>query len=228
MKRDRTWDCETDEHMFRALIGEQYGDRPQEQIERIRQDKKHIGDLFGALLDFGLRDRVIDLGSGTGFVARHVAPLVERLYCLDISTQFHEFCKKELAPFENTTCQLIGYADFSSVEGCGINKVFASGVFIHFNIYDLVSYLRAIHGLLPTGGMLAFDFADGEILDIDKVQNFVTASTLYRQDRQRFLGLMNWNGLGVVRNLAAQIGFEVGKIWFPYESNCYILLKKKA
>ncbi len=226
MKRDRIWDCASEAQMFRALIGDHYGDHPEREVEKIRQDKKSTMEVFRTLLEFDASDRVVDLGSGTGFVSRYVAPLVNQVHCLDISAQFHEFCAKELKPFSNVTCHLIGYADFSPVREAGINKVFSSGVFIHFNIYDLVNYLKAVHELLPPHGMFAFDFADGEILDLTATREFVSSSEEYRKDRNAFLGLMNWNGLGVVKNLAAKIGFRVSKVWYSYGSNCYIVLSK--
>jgi cyclopropane fatty-acyl-phospholipid synthase-like methyltransferase len=144
--------------------------RPPSPLSAVYLDRHHVADLFNRLLDFRRGDRVVDLGSGTGFVARYIAPLVKRLYCLDIFAQFHKFCANELKSFKNTECHLIDYADFSPVEGRGVNKVFSSEVFIHFNIYDMVQYLRAVHRLLPIGGGLAFDFADGELLDIKNLQ----------------------------------------------------------
>jgi SAM-dependent methyltransferase len=206
MKRDKSWDCESEEHLFRALIGDPFGDNPEQQIDLIRRDKKRTADIFRGLLGFGPTDRVVDLGSGTGFVSWHLAALVERIYCLDISLQFHQFCARQLQSFENVDCHLIGYADFSPLEGCGVNKVFASGLFIHFNIFDLVNYLKAVHRLLPIGGIFAFDFADGEILNVDRLDTFIKANESYLEDRGRVLGLINWNGLSVVRGLAAQIG----------------------
>src|SRR5512135_706338 len=44
---------------------------------------------------------VADIGSGTGFVAAGLAPLVRRVYVVDGSTAMLEVAKKNLAQFDN-------------------------------------------------------------------------------------------------------------------------------
>jgi SAM-dependent methyltransferase len=226
MKRDRIWNCHSENQMFRALIGNRYGENPEHHIDTIRKDKQGPALLIQRLLELQRNDRLVDLGSGTGFVTRHLAPVVERIYCLDISEQFFAFASQELAEFANVSCHLIENGNLSPAEGCNINKVFSIGVFIHFCVFDVLNYMEAVYRLLPKGGMFLFEFADGERLDIANVRDFVTARGLFNEDRKRLLGLMNWNGLGVIRNLAKQVGFEITKIVYPYQSNCVVLLVK--
>jgi SAM-dependent methyltransferase len=205
-----------------------YGDYPEEQIDKIRKDKKNTADMFDSHLRFEKKDVVIDLGSGPGFVSRWIAPSVSKVWCLDISKEFHEFCKMELAQFPNVECRLIPSGNLSCIYNKNVNKVFSTGVFIHFNFYDLLIYFREIYKLLGSGGLFAFDFADAELLNIDSPPSYFSdALKEFIENRSGILGLMNWNGGTVVCNLAQQIGFRVLKTDSVCNPPCsFVLLEK--
>src|SRR5262249_22541868 len=93
-------------------------------------------------------DRVLDLGSGMGFIAEVIAPEVERLYCADLSSTYLSDCRRRVASLGNVECHQLGYADLSALYGRRISKVYSTLLFIHFNFYDFVLYLRELHKVL--------------------------------------------------------------------------------
>jgi protein-L-isoaspartate O-methyltransferase len=225
LMRDQSWDCKDLRHMLDAMIGRAYGEDPVSALERIRSERKHIADFVDSYLHFDRNDVVMDLGSGTGFVARYVAPKVKHIHCMDISKDFAAFCAKELQAFDNVSVHLMNYADFSMLSEQP-NKIYSHGVFIHFNFYDLTTYLRKIYDLLPAGGMLMFDFADAELVAVDQNENFKSHIDLYKAERTGILGLMNWNGRHAVRSVVKQVGFELLREDNSYDANTAVLLRK--
>src|SRR5262245_37617482 len=112
---DQSWDCKDLKHMLDAMIGRDYGDDPVLALDKIRSERKRIADFVDSFLHFDRNDIVVDLGSGTGFVARHIAPRVKHVHCMDISKDFAAFCAKELEEFANVSVHLMDYADFSMI-----------------------------------------------------------------------------------------------------------------
>ncbi|MCJ7443825.1 MAG: class I SAM-dependent methyltransferase [Methanotrichaceae archaeon] len=222
------WNCDSMNSMLKALIGNQYGENPEEQLDKIRADKKVTADIYDSFLKFERSDRVIDLGSGTGFLTHWIAPKVSKIWCLDISKSFNNFAKNELKEFLNVECSVIEYGNLSCVYNQKIDKIFSTGVFIHFNFYDFVVYLKEISKVLDKGGLFAFDIANAENLNLKSAPSyFFDGLDAYKEDRSRILGLMNWTGISVVTNLAEQLGFEILKIdrIINYPC-CYLLLEK--
>jgi len=62
---------------------------------------------------------------------------------MDISKDFAAFCTNELGEFGNVSVHVMDYADFSMIRERP-TKIYAHGVFIHFNFYDMSVYLRNI------------------------------------------------------------------------------------
>src|ERR1700688_1398297 len=90
------WEFEDRKTLLYALVGNDFGPDPQTRLDEIRQYKKNEAKFLLDALKPTAKDRVIDLGSGFGFIARVVAPLVERVWFLDISNEFLECAKEEL------------------------------------------------------------------------------------------------------------------------------------
>lgn len=140
---DKSSDCKDLKHMLDAMIGPAYGNDPVAALDRIRSERQAVADFIGSFLHFDKSDIVVDLGSGTGFVARYVAPKVKHVHCMDISKDFAAFCTNELGEFGNVSVHVMDYADFSMIRERP-TKIYAHGVFIHFNFYDMSVYLRNI------------------------------------------------------------------------------------
>ena len=103
-------------------------------------------------------DIVCDLGSGMGVIAEVIAPEVKHVHCCDISGEFLKVCKERTQNFDNIETHEIAYADLSAVEGKGVNKVYSTLLFIHFNFYDVVYYLQEINKVLDKDGLVLLRF----------------------------------------------------------------------
>ena len=47
-----------------------------------------------------------------------------------------------------------------------MNKSYANAVFIHFNFFDSILYLRQLFSVLEPGGLFVFAISDSDSLDI--------------------------------------------------------------
>jgi hypothetical protein len=57
-------------------------------------------DEISSRLNLQPADIGMDLGSGMGFIAEVIAPMIQRLHCCDISTSFIADCKTRTEPLE--------------------------------------------------------------------------------------------------------------------------------
>jgi cyclopropane fatty-acyl-phospholipid synthase-like methyltransferase len=174
------------------------------------------------------KDVVLDLGSGMGFLAEVLAPQVARLHCADISETFLTDCRARLAPFGNVECHQIEYANLSALYGKNINKAYATLLFIHFNFYDIFFYLTELNKVLEPGGLLYFDYNDGDRFSLaEKTDSFHGHLALYKENREHWIfGCMHMTSLGVLKNIAPQLGFSVVKNWPSTQCFSQILLRK--
>src|SRR5437588_7609479 len=90
------WEFNNRKALLYALVGNDFGPDPESKLDEIREYKKNEAKFLIQSLNLKPHDRVLDLGSGFGFIARVVAPLVEHLCCLDISSEFLNCAKQEL------------------------------------------------------------------------------------------------------------------------------------
>jgi ubiquinone/menaquinone biosynthesis C-methylase UbiE len=204
-----------------ACVGRQnFGPRPAERIDEIRKHLGGYGRQVAEALSLTQNDVVLDMGSGCGFMARAIAPQVKQIHCADINADFLAFCKHELADIRNVAYHQIEYSEFSSLHGLGINKVYSTSVWIHFNFYDMVLNLRALNVLLPLGGMLYFDFLDACSIKSGDRRGFSAALQSYAANRERIALLMQYNSTNIVETAAELTGFSVRRI-LPVAQECY-------
>jgi hypothetical protein len=168
----------------------------------------------------------MDLGSGCGFVGRTIAPMVASLHCVDLSQAFLDFCQRELAEFPNVSCHLINYADFSSLRSKGINKVYSTAVWIHFNFYDVYHYLTALHGVLPRGGTVYFDYADPDGIALGAGTIFKSHAAGYFGDRTTIACQLNYNSRKAIEAALGLTGFALEEWWRTHEDCCSVLVRK--
>ncbi len=98
---------------------------------------------------------VADIGSGTGFVAAGLAPLVKRVYVVDGSAAMLEVAKKNLAPFDNV--------EFHEADGSnlpfpdeGLDAIFAN-MYLHHMTNPLVAIREMVRVLRPGGRLVITD-----------------------------------------------------------------------
>jgi cyclopropane fatty-acyl-phospholipid synthase-like methyltransferase len=219
-----TWDFEKESDKLLA-IGTPNGTVDLDTVILSRRARKE--EIFGRL-ELAPADRVLDLGSGMGFIAEFVAPEVRWLYCADISASYVSECRARLARLSNVTVQKIEYADLSPFNDCEIDKAYSTLVFIHFNFYDLFFYLTELNKTLKLGGKLYFDYNDGERFSLaENGDSFHSHLRQYKEHRESWIfGCMHMNSYAVLCNLAPQLGFEIQSNWTSGTSFSHILLKK--
>jgi SAM-dependent methyltransferase len=100
--------------------------------------------------------RVVDFGAGAGRFARHVAPLAERLYCVDSSRLLLGEAREVLGEHDNVTfVQNRGWTVPGVADGT-IDLFFSQGVIGHVGPREVVSVALEARRVLRPGGMLLF------------------------------------------------------------------------
>jgi hypothetical protein len=203
-----------------ACVGHNYGPNPEEKIDEIRQSRGAYRSTIAERLSLTKEDTVLDMGSGCGFIARAMAPYVKQIHCADVNEGFLQFCKTEVSQFGNVACHLVGYADFTPLRQLGINKVYSTAVWIHFNFYDFVLNLGALNKILPISGSLYFDYADAQGLKVSDRKIFNTHLRSFEEDKTFIRVHVQYTSEGAVKTAADMTGFEVKEIR-PVWEECY-------
>ena len=230
--KGRVWE---DKHanlnaLLKACGTYHFGPNPASRYDEMRVSKAFYGSEKVMdrlpLLD---TDVVLDMGSGCGFIAGYIAPKVQRLYCADLNSQFLDLCRKEVEQFAHVSCHLISFADFSSLKGCGINKVYSTAVWIHFNFFDMVLNLRALNKILPVGGRIYFDYADPDGLDeSNDMRIFNMHLKDYAEARETIALRVQYNSEEAVRSAAQLSGFVVDEVKKISDEDYGAVLTKRA
>jgi cyclopropane fatty-acyl-phospholipid synthase-like methyltransferase len=210
MKTNDKWNFEGDS-AFHALGVHGLTEGLSPELEVVAKNRHDRADHIHGLMKFDRDDIVLDMGSGMGFMAERIAPKVKKLHCADISESFLAMCKSRTARNANVETHLISYADLKALKGKGINKVYSALLFIHFNFYDFTFYLKELHEVLEPGGMLFFDYNDGDTYVYDNEKDsFIEHLKIYREVRIEWIfGCMHMCSTATLRNILPQIGFEI-------------------
>jgi cyclopropane fatty-acyl-phospholipid synthase-like methyltransferase len=205
-------------------VGKTYGENPLDNVAEIRNAKTYEADNIVKLLSLTKTDTVVDLGSGCGFIARALAPKVKKLYCLDISQDFLNYCKQETHQNNNVECHVIGYANFAPLNNQPINAIYATALFIHFNLYDMYHYIKACYDCLAPGGRLLFDFLNLQRLNIED-DTFKRHATAYLNNREELFVCIYYNHPDAVEKIYTQIGFKLSHTKIE-NNHCFVVLEK--
>lgn len=200
------WEFNDRRRLLYGLVGYDFGLEPETKLDEIRAYKLNEAKFLIDALKPQPTDRILDLGSGCGFIARAFAPLCEQLFCVDISSEFLDFCRDELREFSNVRFQQVEFAKLGALAGARINKGYANAVFIHFNFFDIVLYLRELFAVLEPGAQFVFGMSDTDCLDIDGDRYFGPVLKEYSGNR-RDPTLMHWNSASAVCAAAVKVGF---------------------
>lgn len=203
-----------------------------EDLEAVVQNRHARLPELVSRLRLQLDDLVVDLGSGMGFVAEVVAPLVHTLYCVDISPTFLADTRARLDAQEvrNVEYVLTDYADFSGSFHFRVSKIYSLLLFIHFNYFDFLYYLVECNRILLDGGLLYFDFNDGDRFTLgNPADSFSAQIPLYKPNRKEWIfNCMHMGSLTLLRNVAPQLGFEFEATYHGTTCHSQALLRKVA
>jgi hypothetical protein len=96
------------------------------------------------------------------------------------------------------------------------------------NFYDIVLYLTELNKVLEPEGLLYFDYNDGDRFSLAvKDDSFNGHLAIYKENREHWIfGCMHMTSLGVLKNIAPQLGFDVITNWTSAHCFSQILLQK--
>jgi cyclopropane fatty-acyl-phospholipid synthase-like methyltransferase len=205
--RDTSWDHTDRTVLLQRCVGLQsFGIQP--KVELIRRSRIALANYIYDTLRLTHDDVVLDLGSGPGYIARHLAPKVKQLHCADISQDYLAMCQEETSDLSNVTCHLIPFADLSSLYDSKITAIYPSALVVHFNIYDVCLYLQEFFKLLPPHGQVWLDFKSVIDLPINDTR-FQRHMQIYKTDRSQIVRLLQYQHPDIIENIAQQVGFTV-------------------
>ncbi len=201
-----------------ALVGNTFGDQPQQRIDAIRASRIRFARRFIRLARIKKQDRVLEIGSGCGFGTRLLAEKADRVSACDISPAYLAFAQKECAGIQNIEFAQIRSRSLAGFDDSSVNVVVSISVFIHLNLYDIYWYFREIVRVLKPGGRVCFDFADEDKLfrrdwlqpknGKSRAAYFLEQAEHYLDDPHRLFQLMQWNSMYGVINVAQQCGLQ--------------------
>jgi len=218
----QNWHASDLNGLLDLLVGKQYGTDALHQLDIIKQTKFYESQNIAQNLKLTKDDRVIDLGSGCGFIANHIAPLVHHIDCVDISESFLKYNQKITGHHSNIGYYNIPFGDMNKVPQA--NAIYAVAVFIHFNLYDCYLYLQQCFNCLVSQGRLWFDFLNDQTLDTT-TDLWQRHTARYFSDRNTTFINVHYNSITALTTIALQLGFSLEKS-FNENNHTFFLLRK--
>lgn len=201
-----------------ALVGNTFGDQPQQHIDVIRASRSRFARKFVRMAGIKITDNVLEIGSGCGFGTRLLAEKAARVEACDISPAYLAYAQKECADLENIEFSRIRSRSLAGFDDDSIDAVVSVSVFIHLNLYDMYWYFREIVRVLKADGRLCFDFADSDKLfqsDLLRPKNGRARATFFTEQAEHYLDdpkqlfqLMQWNSRHGIINVADHCGLR--------------------
>lgn len=195
--------------MYAKLIGQNYGMSPADHVEQIKKDKKDAAVRILQMLDFKKSDaKMLEIGSGCGYLSEHLAQEVAELHCVDVSASFLEEAKKNCQHISNIQFHLIQSAQFDFLADASLDAAVAYNVFIHFNLFDMYWHFAELQRVLKPGGFLVFDFANTKDFGKKMPSLFMEMTNLYKQSPEIANLLVQWHHPQAIVSMARHFGFE--------------------
>jgi len=101
---------------------------------------------------------VLELGPGSGRIARHFIGRCRKIYLADDSQAVCEWLSKYLAGKGNFQICLLDKPAFPMIAGESIDFAFAFGVFEHLDLDEMRWYVEEFHRVLKSGATAIFNF----------------------------------------------------------------------
>lgn len=203
-------------HMLTSLIGGRFGDRPEEHLDEIREERSRYASNFIRMARIKPSHTVLDIGSGCGFGTAAIARHARQVIACDISPAYLEFARRECSELENVHFKQITSRDLSPVKDDSVDAVISMAVFIHLNIYDIYYYFQEFNRVLRPGGNVLIDFANMNRLfgwppNRGQDQQFLTQAGFYHDDHTDLPHLIQWNTARGIKGVARSAGFKFCK-----------------
>lgn len=202
------WEEDSDDMLMHRLVGKDFGDDPLAVKDKIEKDKINVAKRIKEYLNVGPKSVGLEIGSGIGLLTKHVANGALRVYGCDISESFLNFAERECRDVANCSFTLINTCDLTKFLGKRINFIYAYNVFIHLDLYEIISYLEQSFPLLEPGGRVYFDFADAARIDFSSETEFLLTKKLKKLDPFH-KGCILHNCSVAIHRYAQHIGFNV-------------------
>lgn len=203
------WEFQDEKTMFSHLIGKSFGEKPEEKLNFIREEKRKMAEIISGHLGLGSKSVVAEIGSGTGFVSTHIASVVKKLHCCDISASFLEAAKKECHERKNISFHHISSARLSPIPDRSLNAIYSLNTFIHFNLYDIFHYFQEFRRVLKPGGRVWFDIANSDSFPGGIPPLFLEMSDLYAKVPHGLALLVQYQSPRAVAGIAMHFGFRL-------------------
>jgi SAM-dependent methyltransferase len=101
---------------------------------------------------------VLDLGCGSGRMARHVAPLVRHLVGADVSRLMINRARDQLADHPNVEFRLLSERSLDGLTTAAFDVVYAHAVFYLFDLVPALGHLDEVRRVLRPGGIAVISF----------------------------------------------------------------------
>lgn len=201
------WEARDDKHAFQLLVGDYFGDRPEEKLDEIRDAKKKRAAYLCRKLGCNKDSVVLEIGSGMGFTSKHIAKQVRQLHCCDVSASFIDFAGRECSDVPNIAFTHIEEQPaVFAFDDASFDMIFADAVFIHLNLFDIWWYFSEFQRLAKPHGKVLINIKNAAKIDTEK---FSQMAEFYRKDRGSLARLLCWNSVDAVVGIAGNFGFSL-------------------
>ena len=170
---------------------------------------------------------IIDFGSGPGYIASHIAPVIKKLYCIDVSQSFIDVAKMYTKDHNNIEYIKINFADFEQIPQ--VDSIYCLALFIHFTLYDIFTHLTELYNCLKPGGQLFFDTRSDQYINFKSNKWLADTRKSVKIPNYHFTNL-KYHNTKIIKQMIESVGFDIVNIFDsgthsffhigrPYENN---------
>ena len=218
------WEHEDLKDLYIALIGQDYGKNPIEQLEKIEQNKIKSAQIIIDEAKIKKTDIGLEIGSGTGFITKPIAKISKHLFACDISETYLKAARQYCKELDNVSFHKMTPGELPILTESKIDFAYANNVFIHLTFYEIINYLTKLKEKLRIGGVFWFDFVEIERLNILTDLDFKdTMDALAHDPLER--RCIQFNSSEAITNAIHLLNFEIIKTWKHHRCNTSMAIK---
>lgn len=224
----RTWETESREKLFDLLYGDYYQGTTEDKIRQLNETHKSVATDLVRTLGINRSKTLLEIGSGLGYTAKYLAPKSREIHCLDISSSFLEYAKKECEDCPNVFFQKIEKipTDLDFLPENMFDIAYSLSVFIHLNLFDIYWYLKGFSRILKKGGIALLTIGLTQQFDHFK-DKFIQMAEIYKKNCDELPTMLCWNDLEAVKKIAELHNLKLIKNIEKPESATNVLIFRK-